>query len=269
VKMLQELLNKRLELATSQPDPPTSFTSSSSEDGSGGESGGGEAFLDAEMNARVVADAERYYRAMYKGDSTAWNLRDEHMYIVLSRLLKLRPGSKAVVWAHNSHLGDARGSSMGVRRGEVNLGQLCRQNFALNRWGEVSIIGCGTHTGTVAAADEWDAPMQIMLVNPSRADSYERVLHDVGIPSFLLDMRQAKGRDGLSLVDREMEPRLQRFIGVIYRPDTERYSHYIQSVLNRQYDAFVFFDKTQAVHPFERRQPKEPLAKGETYPFGL
>jgi len=268
--MLQQLLEARLQLATSSSD----------EDG-----GGGESFLDAEMNARVVRDAESYYRAMYKGDSTAWNQRDRHMYSILARLLKLRPGSKAVVWAHNSHLGDARGSSMGVRRGEVNLGQLCRENFSSSSSGtrkgdEVCIIGCGTHTGTVAAADEWDEPMQVMAVNPSRADSYERVMHDVGLSSFLLVMRQGQGQgqgqgqEGISMgdtgmMDGDMEPRLQRFIGVIYRPDTERYSHYIESILNRQYDAFVFFDETEAVHPFETAQPKEPLARGETYPFGL
>ncbi|RYP34169.1 hypothetical protein DL767_004396 [Monosporascus sp. MG133] len=234
VQMLKELLANRMELASHHED--------------------GESFVDAEMNARVVRDSERYYRSMFYADHTSWNLRDEHMFTVLSRLLKLRPGSKAVVWAHNSHVGDARGSSMGTRRGELNLGQLCRENFG----DEVSIIGCGTHTGTVAAADSWDEPMEIMNVRPSRPDSYEGMFHATGIPSFLLNTRGLK-----------LEPKLQRFIGVIYRPKTEFYSHYMETTLQKQYDAFVWFDRTSAVHAFETAQPKEPLALGETYPFGM
>ncbi|OTA53317.1 putative erythromycin esterase [Hypoxylon sp. EC38] len=234
IKMLQELLAHRIELASHPED--------------------GESFLDAEMNARVVRDSEKYYRSMFHGDKTSWNIRDTHMFDILSRLLKLKPGSKAIVWAHNSHLGDARGSSMGTERGEINLGQLCRENFP----GEVSIIGCGTHTGTVAAADEWDEPMQIMNVVPSRPDSYERVMHDTGIPSFMVDLRGLK-----------TEPMLQRFIGVIYRPATERWSHYIKTILTKQYDVFVWFDRTNAVNAFETAQPKEALSRGETYPFGV
>ncbi|KAI1471701.1 putative erythromycin esterase [Daldinia caldariorum] len=234
IKMLQELLSNRIQLA-SHPE-------------------NGEAFLDAEMNARVVQDSEVYYRAMFYGDKSSWNIRDTHMFSTLSRLIKLKPGSKAVVWAHNSHLGDARGSSMGTKRGELNLGQLCREHFP----NEVSIIGCGTHTGTVAAADEWDAPMKIMHVVPSRPDSYERMMHDTGIPSFMADLHGVK-----------TEPMLQRFIGVIYRPSTERWSHYIQTVLTEQYDAFLWFDETNAVHAFETAQPREALSVGETYPFGV
>ncbi|KAI1206131.1 putative erythromycin esterase [Annulohypoxylon truncatum] len=234
VAMLTQLLAERLKLA-SHPD-------------------NGEAFLDAEMNARVVRDAERYYRAMYEAASSSWNVRDAHMFAVLSRLLKLSPGSKAVVWAHNSHLGDARASSNGQDRGELNLGQLCREAFP----GQVSVIGCGTHAGTVAAAHEWDEPMRVMDVVPSRPDSYERALHDTGLPSFLVDMRRL-----------ETPPMLQRFIGVIYRPATERYSHYIETILSEQYDAFVWFDRTTAVHAFETAQPKEAISKGETYPFGV
>ncbi|KAI1653656.1 putative erythromycin esterase [Daldinia decipiens] len=234
IKMLQELLKKRIQLASHPEDR--------------------ESFVDAEMNARVVRDSEKYYRAMFHGDKTSWNIRDTHMFNTLSRLLKLKPGSKAVVWAHNSHLGDARGSSMGARRGELNLGQLCRENYP----GEVSIIGCGTHTGTVAAADEWDEPMKVMNLVPSRQDSYERMMHDTGIPSFMVDLRRLK-----------TGPMLQRFIGVIYRPGTERWSHYIKTILSEQYDAFVWFDKTSAVNVFEIAQPKEALSKGETYPFGV
>ncbi|KAI1457899.1 putative erythromycin esterase [Annulohypoxylon moriforme] len=234
IKMLTQLLANRLDLA-SHPD-------------------NGEAFLDAEMNARVVRDAERYYRAMYEGSSTSWNVRDAHMFAVLSRLLKLSPGSKAVVWAHNSHLGDARASSNGQNRGELNLGQLCRQAFP----GEVSVIGCGTHSGTVAAAHEWDEPMEVMNVVPSRPDSYERAMHDTRLSSFVVDLRRLK-----------TPPMLQRFIGVVYRPATERSSHYIETILAEQYDAFVWFDRTSAVHAFETAQPKEALSRGETYPFGV
>ncbi|KAI1640847.1 putative erythromycin esterase [Biscogniauxia mediterranea] len=213
----------------------------------------GEAFMDAEMNARVVRDAEEYYRAIFHGDRTSWNLRDTHMFNALTRLLELRPGSKAVIWAHNSHVGDGR-SSAGAHRGEINLGQLCREKFP----GEVSIIGCGTHTGTVAAADEWDNPMKVMDVKPSHTDSYERAMHNTEIPSFMVDLRGA-----------HTEPKLQRFIGVVYRPRTERWSHYTQTVLSGQYDAFVWFDDSTAVHAFETAQPREPLSKGETYPFGV
>ncbi|KAI0880086.1 putative erythromycin esterase [Annulohypoxylon maeteangense] len=234
VKMLTQLLTHRLRLATHPEN--------------------GTAFLDAEMNARVVRDAERYYRAMYEGSSASWNVRDAHMFSVLSRILKLSPGSKAVVWAHNSHLGDARASSNGRDRGELNLGQLCREAFP----GEVSVIGCGTHAGTVAAAHEWDEPMEVMDVVPSRLDSYERAMHDTGLPSFVVDLRPLK-----------TPPMLQRFIGVVYRPSTERSSHYIETVLSEQYDAFVWFDRTSAVHAFETVQPKEALSMGETYPFGV
>ncbi|KAK7746092.1 hypothetical protein SLS62_009552 [Diatrype stigma] len=246
VRMLSELLVNRIALA-SHPD----------EDGK-------EAFVDAEMNARAVRDAERYYRAMFYGDSTSWNLRDEHMFAVLARLLQLRPGAKAVVWAHNSHVGDARASSMGAPpRRELNLGQLCRERFGGG--GEVSLLGCGTHAGTVAAADDWDEPMRVMDVRPSRPDSYEAMLHGTGIPSLLLDTRGGGG--GLRL--KKLEPKLQRFIGVVYRPETEMQSHYMRTTLQEQYDGFVWFDRTSAVHAFETTQPKEPLALGETYPFGM
>jgi erythromycin esterase-like protein len=245
VKMLKDILKNRLELA-SHPDD-------------------GEAYLDAEMNARVVQDSEKYYRAMYYRSESSWNIRDTHMFTVLQRLLKMKPGSKAVVWAHNSHCGDARATAMGEHREEVNIGQLCREHFSAP--GEVAIIGCKTHGGTVAAADEWDEPEQIMDVIPSRPDSYERVMHDTGIPSFLLDMRE--GRQDPTLLRALTKPRLERFIGVCYKWETERWSHYQKAVLAKQFDACVWFDESQAVHAFETAQPKEAPALGETYPFGL
>ncbi|KZF21411.1 hypothetical protein L228DRAFT_249225 [Xylona heveae TC161] len=242
LKMLRDLLKRRLEYA--QTD--------------------GEDFLDAEMNARLVTDAEEYYRSMYYGSDESWNLRDTHMFETLARLLHHRKGSKAVVWAHTSHVGDARHTGMGMSRGELNIGQLCREQFGPDR---VQIIGCGTHTGTVAASHEWDEPMQVMRVRPSMDGSYERIMHDANVPRCLLDLR----RDRLDpkLHQALMQPQLERFIGVIYRPDTERWSHYSKAILPLQLDAYVWFDTTRAVEPFETVQPVEPLSHEETFPFGL
>jgi erythromycin esterase-like protein len=215
-------------------------------------------FLDATHNARLVASAEAYYRAMYYGSAESWNLRDEHMYDTLDLLLQTRgEGAKAVVWAHNSHIGDARFTDMGMEREELNLGQLARVGYG----DKARLIGFGTHSGTVAAADDWDAPMKIKRVNPSRPDSYERVCHDAGIPRFLLDLRPLREvRDAL------ITPRLERFIGVIYRPDTERWSHYSTAILPEQFDAFVWFDETEAVTPLPG---PEQADDEETWPFGL
>ena len=204
---------------------------------------GDEELLDAAQNARLVADAEAYYRAMYHGSAESWNLRDQHMFDTLDLLLDAKgPDAKAVVWAHNSHIGDARATEMGRARGELNLGQLCREAHG----DAARLIGFGTHTGTVAAASDWDAPMEVMRVNPSRPDSVERLAHDTGIPRFLLDLR------GEAVPDVAAEARLERFIGVIYRPDTERWSHYAEVVLREQFDAYVWFDETKAVTPTPR-----------------
>ena len=201
---------------------------------------GDEALLDAAQNARLVAGAEAYYRAMYRGSAESWNLRDRHMFDTLDLLLDTRgPDAKAVVWAHNSHIGDARATEMGRKRGELNLGQLCREAY-----GEAArLIGFGTHTGTVAAADDWDAPMAVKRINPSRPHSIERLAHDTGLQRFLLDLREGPVRQALA------EPRLERFIGVFYRPDTERWSHYAEVVLPEQFDGYVWFDETSAVTP--------------------
>jgi erythromycin esterase-like protein len=202
-----------------------------------------EALLDAAQNARLVAGAEAYYRAMYYGSAESWNLRDRHMFDTLDLLLASRgPDAKAVVWAHNSHIGDARATEMGRARGELNLGQLCRESYGER----ARLVGFGTHTGTVAAASDWDAPMQVMRVNPSRPDSVERLAHDTGLTSFFLDLRGAPIRDALAA------PRLERFIGVIYRPDTERWSHYAEVVLPEQLDAYVWLDETNAVTPLDK-----------------
>jgi len=226
---------------------------------------GEEFFMDAEQNAKLVADAEAYYRAMYYGAEESWNLRDTHMFETLERILKFRSdfNPKAIVWAHNSHIGDARFTDMGIRRKELNIGQLCRQKYG----NEVCLIGFGTHTGTVAAADEWDSPMKIMKVNPSRSDSYERLAHDAGLTSFLLDLRENGCNEDLR--KELLKPKLERFIGVIYRPNTERWSHYSEVILPKQLDAYIWVDETSAVTPLKAKEKRVPKEFEETYPFGL
>ncbi|KAL2847220.1 erythromycin esterase-domain-containing protein [Aspergillus pseudoustus] len=247
VAMLKDLLEKRIEYA----EHP----------------GNGEEFHSSEQNAYVVRDAERYYKAMYYSSAGSWTLRDSHMVDTLKRLLRFKPeGSKAVVWAHNSHCGDARHTAMGNRRKEVNIGQLCRESFGPEN---VALIGCGTHTGTVAAASSWGGDMRVMNVKPSMRESWERVAHETGVDSFLLDLREGKMSREVREALGEEKKRLQRFIGVIYRPDTERVSHYSAADLVNQFDAYVWFDTTQAVKPLEVKQPKDHLEEGETYPFGL
>jgi len=222
----------------------------------------GDHFFDAAQNARLVANAERYYRIMYYGSHASWNLRDQHMFDTLKNILDHGgPDKKAVVWAHNSHIGDARFTDMGQERGELNIGQLCRQEYG----NDAALIGFGTDSGQVAAASEWDAPMEIKNVRPSRPDSYEALCHEVGLERFMFDLRDKKHA---SLRQILTQPRLQRYIGVIYRPETERWSHYSHANLADQYDAFVWFDRTTAVTPLPQ---KTPPTKGEdeTYPFGL
>ncbi|NVD43508.1 protein-L-isoaspartate(D-aspartate) O-methyltransferase [Qipengyuania atrilutea] len=214
----------------------------------------------AAMNARLVASAERYYRIMYHGGRESWNLRDSHMADTLEHLLDNGgPQSKAVVWAHNSHIGDARATDMGAVRGEHNIGQLARE-----RWGDddVALIGFGTHTGTVSAASDWDGEREVKRINPSRRDSYERLCHDSGVERFLLDLSADP-----AVTDRLSDPRLERFIGVIYRPETERWSHYSDAVLPRQFDAWCWFDETTALEPLAKHEPGAGAA--ETFPFGL
>ncbi|MGV6848901.1 MAG: erythromycin esterase family protein, partial [Marinibacterium sp.] len=220
----------------------------------------GESLFDATQNARLVRDAERYYRVMYYGSHESWNLRDTHMFETLKQVMAhAGPDAKAVVWAHNSHIGDARVTDMGVNRGELNIGQLCREE-----WGnEAALIGFGTHAGTVAAASDWDGPMEIKAVRPSRPDSHEALCHDTGHARFLLDLR-----DGADAAARAVmaEARLERYIGVIYRPETERWSHYSHAILSHQYDGFVWFDRTGAVVPLPTQVGR---GEDETYPFGL
>ena len=222
-------------------------------------------WLDAAANARLVKDAEAYYRVMYQGSAASWNLRDTHMFETLNMILDAKgPQSKAVVWAHNSHIGNAAFTDMGMHREELNIGQLAKEKWDA----KARLIGFGTHSGTVAAADDWDEPMQVKQVRPSLPDSYERASHESGVPRFLLDLRE--GEVGRDIREALMEPLLERFIGVIYRPETERWSHYSHAVLPRQFDAWVWFDQTSAVTPLPGEQrPGEPGREDETYPFGL
>ncbi|HTH43613.1 MAG TPA: protein-L-isoaspartate(D-aspartate) O-methyltransferase [Oxalicibacterium sp.] len=223
---------------------------------------GGERFLDAAQNARLIASAERYYRIMYYGGAASWNLRDTHMFETLQHVLEVHgPASKAVVWAHNSHIGDARHTEMGSMRGELNIGQLCREHYGER----AALIGFGTHAGTVAAASDWGGEMEVKRVRPSRSDSVERLFHDAGIPRLLLDLRDERHR---ALQQRLAEARLQRFIGVIYRPETELMSHYSETSLPRQFDAYVWFDETTAVTPLAATAPQE-RGVPDTYPFAV
>jgi protein-L-isoaspartate(D-aspartate) O-methyltransferase len=216
-----------------------------------------EAWFEALENARLVTAAETYYRTMYYGSHESWNLRDRHMYDCLARLLDFHGrGSKAVVWAHNSHVGDASATEMAAR-GEWNLGQLCRQEF---RGGGTYLVGFGTDHGTVAAASHWDGPMERKMVRPAQPSSYERICHDTGLAGFFLPLRAARSRE---LLERLAEPRLQRAIGVIYRPETELASHYHHAVLPDQFDEFVWVDRTEAVQPL----PTTDIAAGEASPF--
>jgi erythromycin esterase-like protein len=222
-------------------------------------------WLDAAANARLVKDAEAYYRVMYQGSAESWNLRDTHMFETLNMILDAKgPASKAIVWAHNSHIGNAAYTDMGQHRDELNIGQLAKEKWNAR----ARLIGFGTHSGTVAAADDWDEPMKIKQVRRSLPESYERISHDSEIPRFLLDLRE--GEVGRDLKEALMEPRLERFIGVIYRPDTERWSHYSHAILPRQFDGWVWFDETNAVTPLPGEQrPGEVSHEDETYPFGL
>ncbi|WP_205853718.1 erythromycin esterase family protein [Phenylobacterium deserti] len=223
----------------------------------------GEALLDAAQSARLVRDAEAYYRAMYLGGAESWNLRDRHMFETLESLLETKgPKARAVVWAHNSHIGDARATEMGTVREELNIGQLCRE-----KWGEQArLIGFGTHTGTVACADDWDEPTQIKKVRPSMAGSFERLSHDSGAERFLLDLRPGVHEAARQAL---VEPQLERMIGVIYRPETERWSHYVECRLSEQFDAWVWFDETRAVTPLATRSEEHDASADETWPSGL
>lgn len=241
---LKDLLDKRLHYAEASHD----------------------AFFEAAQNARLVASAERYYRILYQGSAEGWNLRDTHMFETLMQLLALHGSqSKGVVWAHNSHIGNAAATSMGTERHQINLGQLCRNELGM----QCALIGLDTYMGTVTAASGWDGPTETKAVRPARANSYAHLAHDAGLPRAMLDLRPGAtgpGAAGDTLRAALLAPRQQRFIGVIYRPETEFQSHYMETVLPNQFDGWLWLDETSAL------QALPATARAgvpDTWPFGL
>jgi erythromycin esterase-like protein len=216
----------------------------------------------AEQNARVVRDAEEYYQQMYRAEVSSWNLRDRHMAGTLDALtehLDRRTGrAKVVVWEHNSHVGDARATAMGAH-GELNVGQLARQRYGT----DCMLIGFSTYHGRVTAASDWGAVAERKHVRPALPGSHEAVLHDVPTHDFWLDTSEPVVQDELGA------PRLERAIGVIYRPETERQSHYFEARLAAQFDAVIHLDRTHALEPLERSGIWERGEPPETYPTGV
>ncbi|MFN2637132.1 MAG: erythromycin esterase family protein [Gemmatimonadaceae bacterium] len=223
---------------------------------------GSDDFFAAEQNARLVRNAEEYYRSMFRGRHSSWNLRDTHMAETVDALVShlerrgLEP--KIVVWAHNSHLGDARATEMG-RQGELNLGQLIRQKYE-----DAVLVGFTTYAGSVTAASNWDEPGERKRVRPGLSGSYESAFHDLGVPSFFLDLANVRSDEPPFT-----EPLLERAIGVIYRPDTERVSHYFLADIRAQFDAIYHFDRTQALEPLEKPERWVGAEAPETYPSGV
>jgi len=222
-----------------------------------------DAYFHAEQNARLVKNAEEYYRTMFRGRDESWNLRDRHMVETLGELRRflsrLQPNPRIVVWAHNSHLGDARATEMG-ERGELNVGQLVREQYGSS----AVLVGFTTSTGTVTAASEWDGPAHRKHVRPALAGSYERLFHDAQVARFLVPLRT-----DLELSSALAVPRLERAIGVLYLPDSERASHYFHARLSEQFDFVLHFDETRAVEPLERSALWEAGEVAETFPSGL
>jgi erythromycin esterase-like protein len=234
----------------------------------------------AEQNARLVMNAEAYYRTMFQGHVASWNLRDRHMVETLDALdahLSAQHGrpAKIVVWAHNSHLGDARATEVG-RHGELNVGQLVRERHGRN----VLLVGFTTYAGTVTAASDWDEPAERKTVRPALRGSYESAFHATGMGNLALDLRRSTDLGGLATgppsppdarkySDALLAPRLERAIGVVYRPETERQSHYFEAVLPRQFDMVLHYDHTRAVEPLERTALWERGEVPETYPSAL
>ncbi|WP_323113717.1 erythromycin esterase family protein [Pseudomonas guariconensis] len=221
-----------------------------------------EAFFNAAQNARVIIAAEQYYRAIYRGATASWNLRDRHMFDTLRALLEHRgPHAKAVVWAHNSHIGNAGATEMGWK-GQFNIGQLCRGAFGR----DAVLIGMATDRGQVAAADDWDGEMHIKDIRPARSDSWEHQFRLAGVAASLTDWRDPQRKELRRVLS---TPLLERAIGVIYRPQSERLSHYFEAVLAEQFDAMLWIEQTQPVTalPLPKKQHLEP--EDDTYPFGV
>jgi len=220
-------------------------------------------FFYAEQNARLVKDAEEYYRTMFSGQVSSWNLRDRHMAETLDALVahleQQRGSAKLVVWEHNSHLGDARATSMGAD-GELNVGQLARERYS----NAVVIVGFTTYSGTVTAASNWDMPHEHKRVRPALPESYEHLFHKAALSNFMLSL-QNDGQIATAL----RGPRLERAIGVIYLPHSERISHYFSARLPEQFDAVLHFDETRAVDPLDRTEQWKAGEPPETYPTSV
>ena len=224
----------------------------------------GNEYFSAQQNAELVKNAEEYYRAMFRGRPNTWNLRDRHMFETLEKLsghlgTRLRRPARVIVWAHNSHLGNAEATDMG-RRGEFNIGQLVREKYGA----QALHIGFSTSRGEVTAATDWDGPAETKMIRDPLPDSYEDVFSQLEKKCFLLDLRAPSEAIGLL-----SDERLQRAIGVIYRPETERVSHYFYSSLPRQFDFMIHIDKTEAVQPLPSFVHERLGELDETYPSGL
>jgi erythromycin esterase-like protein len=220
-----------------------------------------DAFFMAEQNARLVKNAERYYRSMFESRTESWNLRDQHMVETLEALVNYlgAASAKVALWAHNSHLGDARATQMG-ESGELNVGQLLRQHHGK----DAVLVGFTTYSGTVTAASNWDAPAERKRVRPALTGSYEALFHETSTPNFLLNLRGAEWLSGIL-----NQERLERAIGVIYLPESERVSHYFAARLSDQFDAVIHLDQTRAVEPLERTSQWEAGELPETFPFAV
>jgi erythromycin esterase-like protein len=218
-----------------------------------------ESYFNAEQNALIVRDAEHYYRSMVRGGPASWNLRDQHMMSTLDRLLAFHGSdARAIVWEHNTHIGDARATDMAAS-GMFNVGQLARERHAAEG---VVLVGFGSHRGSVIAGREWDAPMERLPVPEAQPGSWEDVLHRAGAENRLLLL------DAAHLPGRWLAPRGHRAIGVVYHPEYESFGNYVSTVLPRRYDAFLYVDHTRALDPLHL-QPHPAHEPPETYPSGV
>jgi erythromycin esterase-like protein len=218
----------------------------------------------AQQNATVVKNAEEYYRSLYQGRQNSWNLRDRHMFETLEDLKehlsnRLGRDARIIVWAHNSHIGNAGATEM-RDRGEFNIGQLIKEYY----WERSLLIGFSTCRGTVTAASDWDSPEEYKKINEPWPDSYEEVFHHVSHKKFMIDLREKN-----EATDLLREPRLQRAIGVVYRPESERQSHYFLSCLPQQFDFLFHYDETHGVKPLKTKTHYHKGELDETYPYGV
>lgn len=220
-------------------------------------------YFTAEQNARLVRDAEEYYRSMFRGRVSSWNLRDRHMMDTVDALLthldRQVGRTRLVLWAHNSHLGDARATQMG-EEGEWNVGQLARERHG----GDAFLVGFTTYDGSVRAASDWGGEAERKRVRTGLSESHEEMFHEVGIPNFLLPLR---GNETAAAHLRE--PRLERAIGVIYRPESERVSHYFHARLADQFDAVIHCDTTHALDPLESMAEEPTDQAPDTFPTAV